>query len=410
MSEAATRKPPVYYITHERNLPSILERGVLSHEKAEALPEKETIYDGEIVHKRKHRRTPEGKTLWEYANFYFQPRNPMLFRVYSCENRDIVVLRLSSEIYNVAKYVAIGNAASHTSEIVGVPEGLKKINSKGMQHILRSQGWGSVSEGKRLIMAELLVPERVSPECIDTVYVPSDKVRDRVGKPRHGLNVASEPSMFFNPESVRELESARPQAEPGTLFTPGAERGLAGASLKLVKGDMFFSRLQTLTISVNTMGVMGGGLAARAKYDFPHLYVKFQDLCRRKSLTTKQPFLYSEPYPYAEHMAYDARDLERSPDDEKQFLLFATKTDWRKPSRLEYIEDGLAWLAENARKRGIKSLAMPALGCGLGGLSWGEVGPVMCRCLRDLGIPCEIYLPREVEIPEEHLTADFLLR
>ena len=154
---------------------------------------------------------------------------------------------------------------------------------------------------------------------------------------------------------------------------------------------MFFSSLQTLTIPVNTVGAMGKGLAALAKRNFPHLYVRYEELCRRKILTTKRPY------------------LERNPGAEKQFLLFATKEDWRKPSRLEYIEDGLAALVKRRQDYPMESLAMPALGCGLGGLSWGEVGPVMCRYLRELEIPCEIYLPREAEIPEEQLTAEFLL-
>ena len=50
-------------------------------------------------------------------------------------------------------------------------------------------------------------------------------------------------------------------------------------NLTLVKGDMFFSGLQTLTVSVNTKGVMGRGLASRAKYQFPDVYIYYQDSC-----------------------------------------------------------------------------------------------------------------------------------
>jgi O-acetyl-ADP-ribose deacetylase (regulator of RNase III) len=64
---------------------------------------------------------------------------------------------------------------------------------------------------------------------------------------------------------------------------------------------------------------------------------------------------------------------------------------------------------ENYKSEGIKSLALPALGCGLGNLEWKDVGPVMCSRLSKLEIPVVIYLPREREIPAEYLSAKFLL-
>jgi O-acetyl-ADP-ribose deacetylase (regulator of RNase III) len=59
---------------------------------------------------------------------------------------------------------------------------------------------------------------------------------------------------------------------------------------------------------------------------------------------------------------------------------------------------------------GIQGLAIPALGCGLGGLNWEEVGPVMCKYLTKLDIPVEIYLPAEKTVPPELLTKEFLLK
>ncbi|OJJ25754.1 hypothetical protein BI308_09525 [Roseofilum reptotaenium AO1-A] len=60
-------------------------------------------------------------------------------------------------------------------------------------------------------------------------------------------------------------------------------------------------------------------------------------------------------------------------------------------------------------QEGIKSLALPALGCGLGKLQWSQVGPLMCRYLSDIGIQVVIYLPREQKIDPKFLTPDFLL-
>ena len=167
--------------------------------------------------------------------------------------------------------------------------------------------------------------------------------------------------------------------------------------------------MQTLTISVNTVGVMGAGLASRAKENFPSLYVKFQEICRNKKLSTKTPYLYKEDYSYDAHMADEPNTLTEKPNDEKWFLLFATKEHWRYPSKMEYIKDGLQWLVENAKKENIRSLALPALGCGLGGLPWHTVGPKMCQYLHKLEIPCEIYLPREASIPDDQLSKEFLL-
>jgi O-acetyl-ADP-ribose deacetylase (regulator of RNase III) len=90
--------------------------------------------------------------------------------------------------------------------------------------------------------------------------------------------------------------------------------------------------------------------------------------------------------------------------------LFATKRNWRENSDIVGIEQGLQWIVDNYKAEGIKSLAVPALGCGLGGLNWKDVGPLMCRYLSILDIPAVIYLPREKEIPREYVTPGYLLK
>lgn len=69
-------------------------------------------------------------------------------------------------------------------------------------------------------------------------------------------------------------------------------------------------------------------------------------------------------------------------------LNFPTKDHWRSPSRLEYIEQGLQFLAANYQHMGITSIAFPRLGVGLGKLPWEEVGPLMARYLEPL--ECEV--------------------
>ena len=74
------------------------------------------------------------------------------------------------------------------------------------------------------------------------------------------------------------------------------------------------------------------------------------------------------------------------------------------------IEEGLEWIEANYKRDGISSLAIPALGCGLGRLKWSEAGPVICGHLASLEIPVRLYLPTDKKIPDEQLTAEFLLR
>src|SRR5690606_15007770 len=146
-------------------------------------------------------------------------------------------------------------------------------------------------------------------------------------------------------------------------------------NLSLVDGDMFFSQMQTLTISVNCVGVMGKGLASRAKYQFPGMYVKYQDLCKEKKLALGKPYVLKKEYSLDEELAESPESLRSV--EETQFLLFPTKNHWRQRSDIGGIEDGLKELVKNYKRVGIESLATPALGCGLGQLKWSDVGPLM---------------------------------
>jgi len=123
-SEMARRRETqgLYYITHINDLPSILDRGILCHERieAEGIPF-EPIYDRDIVASRRQRDVPDGRSLWKFANLFFQPRNPMLFRVALVEDRleQIAVLGLGPNILDeLDLFVSLGNAASPQSDIV----------------------------------------------------------------------------------------------------------------------------------------------------------------------------------------------------------------------------------------------------------------------------------------------------
>ena len=147
---------------------------------------------------------------------------------------------------------------------------------------------------------------------------------------------------------------------------------------------------------------MGKGLASRAKYQFPDVYVVYEDACRDRKITARKPYLYKRETSLDQELADSSLPLSTS-NAVKWFLLFATKRHWRENSRLDDIEGGLDWVKGNFEDEGIQSLAMPALGCGLGNLNWADVGPLMCKYLHGIGIQVAIYLPRERGIDSQYL-------
>ena len=383
--------PPeeLYYITHINNLRSILDEGILSHERIKQSGLDYTaIYDEDIVSIRKDKSTPSGKSLWHYANLYFQPRNPMMYSVVSAKKKDnLVVMGVSKEVlHEDGVLIADGNAANMPTQFYSLSDGLTILRNQW--NIIRNDWWIEGPGSKRKIMAECLVPENIKPDFISSIFVADDKVRDRVMETvgEYKIHVLPEPHMFFE-RRIRETVN-------GNIF--------------LIDGDMFFSAMQTLTISVNLQGIMGKGLASRAKYQFPDVYVEYQDACRARGITARRPFLYKRETSL-DHELADPNFPLSTPNAVKWFLLFATKRKWRENSRLDDIEGGLDWVQRNYKKENIESLAMPALGCGLGNLSWADVGPIMCKYLHGIDIQVEIYLPREQEIDPRYLRESYLL-
>ncbi len=387
---AKKTKPEIkslYYITHLENLRSILTHGILSHNAVETSGVKfRTVYDTGIVNSRKLRQTPDSRSLWDFANLYFQPRNPMLYRlVQEKDRKEIIVLGVLPNVLKIPGiFITDGNAANSPTGFYLSDEGIKAIF--GIWDILTGEWWNATDGSKRKIMAECLVPGFIPPDAVHTIYVADYMVAEQIRQilPKD-IPVVPEPNMFFMP----------------------ARRYRISRNLSLAEGDMFFSNMQTLTVSVNTVGVMGKGLASRAKYQFPDVYVIYQDVCRKKLLTMGKPYLYKREASFDEELTEEPGTV-TSPNAVKWFLMFATKRHWREDSDLEGIEKGLVWLADNYQAEGIKSLAMPALGCGLGKLEWKDAGPVMCRHLLSIDIPAVIYLPRERQIPDHFLSGEYL--
>ena len=153
------------------------------------------------------------------------------------------------------------------------------------------------------------------------------------------------------------------------------------------KGDLFMSGAQALVNTVNTVGVMGKGIALEFKQRFPEMFADYQRRCEAGEVRLGEPYLWRglvEPW----------------------VINFPTKGHWRSVSRLADIERGLARLADNIAEWDVNSLAVPPLGAGSGGLDWATVGPTIYRNLDRLPIPVTLYAP--FEAPDEQASVEFL--
>jgi O-acetyl-ADP-ribose deacetylase (regulator of RNase III) len=144
--------------------------------------------------------------------------------------------------------------------------------------------------------------------------------------------------------------------------------------IRYLDSDLFASPAQTLVNPVNTVGVMGAGLARAFRDRYPAMFREYQDLCR------------------AGRLSIGTLHLWRGPDC--WVLNLPTKTSWRLPSTLTQVEAGLCRFRRDYEALGISSVAFPALGCGCGSLSWETVRPRMESYLADLPIPVDVHRPR----------------
>lgn len=152
--------------------------------------------------------------------------------------------------------------------------------------------------------------------------------------------------------------------------------------LSYVTSNLFESPAQTLVNTVNTVGVMGKGIAAEFKQRYPEMFERYAKYCKDGSLDIGKLHLYRTP--------------------NKLVLNFPTKKHWRNPSKLEYIEAGLRKFVDTYAAHGIVSVSFPQLGCGNGGLPWEKVQPLMEQYLSRLPIPVYIHVapPKSGFVPE----------
>lgn len=153
--------------------------------------------------------------------------------------------------------------------------------------------------------------------------------------------------------------------------------------VRVVEGDLLKSRMHALVNTVNTVGIMGKGVALAFKKRYPDMFADYAQRCARGEVKLGQPYPYAE----ADHIVVN----------------FPTKEHWRAVSRISDVEAGLEALEKNYKAWGIQSIAVPPLGCGNGQLEWRLVAPVLVRYLARLDIPVELYAPHGSSMTERQM-------
>lgn len=150
--------------------------------------------------------------------------------------------------------------------------------------------------------------------------------------------------------------------------------------MEYIKGNLLEAETQALVNTVNTVGVMGKGIALQFKEAFPTNFKIYAAACKNKELQPGKMLVVKE----------------RTLHGEKIIINFPTKTEWRLESKYEYIEEGLKELARVIDEHSIESIAIPPLGCGNGGLKWDKVKALMEQYLGHLShVNIQVFEPNE---------------
>lgn len=161
---------------------------------------------------------------------------------------------------------------------------------------------------------------------------------------------------------------------------------LLATMIELVSGNILKDESDAIVNTVNCVGVMGRGIALQFKSAWPNNFKAYEAACKREEVLPGRMFIY------------ETGQL----TGPKFIVNFPTKRHWRGKSRIQDIESGLQALAKEIADRNIRSIAIPPLGSGLGGLSWNEVRPLIEKVLSPLaGVLVRVYEPGDVASESE---------
>lgn len=156
--------------------------------------------------------------------------------------------------------------------------------------------------------------------------------------------------------------------------------------IKFVKGNLLEADVEALVNTVNTVGVMGKGIALQFKQAFPENYQAYEKAHRNDEIQPGKVLIFST-----------GKFV-----NPKYILNFPTKRHWRGKTRLDDIETGLLDLVRLIKEYQIKSIAIPPLGCGFGGLDWKDVRPRITAAVQGLDeVGVLIFEPKGAPHPEQ---------
>ena len=143
-------------------------------------------------------------------------------------------------------------------------------------------------------------------------------------------------------------------------------------------GDIFKSDVEAIVNPVNCVGIMGKGLALQFKNMFPENFKAYKKACDNKHVVIGKMFMF-----------YNGKR-----NNPKFIINFPTKRHWKENSQLQDIKIGLNDLLHNLNYYNIKSIAMPALGCGLGNLDWKTVRSIIEETFKNIPNDVKVYVYR----------------
>jgi len=138
--------------------------------------------------------------------------------------------------------------------------------------------------------------------------------------------------------------------------------------LEFVKGNFFDYDADIRINTVNCVSVMGAGVALAFKTKYPEMFKEYVKSCKTGELKPGSPTTWSNGDMFSSGIT---------------IINFPTKNHWRRPSKYEYVESGLKWLANYLQDKNDKVVTLPALGCGHGGLEWKNVKILINKYLRE---------------------------
>jgi len=145
------------------------------------------------------------------------------------------------------------------------------------------------------------------------------------------------------------------------------------------RGNLLQADAEALVNAVNCVGVMGRGIALQFRKAYPENYYAYREACKAGEILPGRMFIFRT-------------GLAMNP---KYVINFPTKRHWKDASRLEDIYAGLRALTTEIDRLGIKSIAVPPLGCGNGGLNWAYVEPLIRRAFSRMpDLYVQLFLPR----------------